>query len=134
MGNNNNPRIIFRCDYCGDWSSDRPSHYARKTRHFCSTACYAGYRRDILPSVQQNSYAGGGMPVDERQKRVTARSDLNHAVKQGRVAKRACQDCGCPDSQAHHHDYDKPLCVEWLCIKCHFAKHKIVHQNPDLLK
>lgn len=38
-----------------------------------------------------------------------------------------CQNCGSeckPD--AHHEDYDKPLDVIWLCVRCHgLTKHKI---------
>ena len=60
---------------------------------------------------------------------------LNHPVKIGaRVAVRAakikgqilqtpCEKCGNPDSQAHHPDYNKPLCVKWLCIACHQEEH-----------
>lgn len=134
MGNNTNPRIVFRCDYCGEWSTDRPSHYKLKIRHFCSQSCYSAYRKEILPITEQHAYKGGGMPQKEKVKRLKARSDLNHAVKQKRIYKKPCEKCGNPQAQAHHHDYNKPLEVQWLCLKCHWAEHKQVHENPELLE
>ena len=51
------------------------------------------------------------------------------AVKNGVLVRpEACQQCGQippPTSdgrasiQGHHHDYEKPLDVEWICAKCH---------------
>ena len=36
-----------------------------------------------------------------------------------------CQRCGCvTDLEAHHHDYSKPLAVEWLCSICHGLAHR----------
>ena len=32
-------KIEFNCDMCGKLSYDRPSHYNRKKRHFCSMDC-----------------------------------------------------------------------------------------------
>ena len=37
-----------------------------------------------------------------------------------------CEDCGKDDRlHKHHWDYSKPLSVEWLCPKCHGARHRI---------
>lgn len=55
-----------------------------------------------------------------------ARTDLNNALRDGRVQKQPCP-CGNLNSQAHHHDYTKPLDVEWLCLKCHRDLHKQSH-------
>src|SRR5208282_918645 len=54
------------------------------------------------------------------------------AIKSGRLVRPdKCGKCGCPDKpgsdgrttiHAHHHDYSKPLEVEWLCAKCHRAE------------
>lgn len=36
-----------------------------------------------------------------------------------------CEKCNLEKQlQAHHEDYNKPLDVVWLCIECHFNRHK----------
>ena len=62
----------------------------------------------------------------------SARRKLNHAVRRGVLVRPdTCQRCGVKPSdtsdgrasiQGHHHDYDKPLDVEWICAKCHRAE------------
>jgi len=47
-----------------------------------------------------------------------ARTAVKNAIRDGRLVRLPCK-CGNPKSQAHHHDYSKPLDVEWLCFKCH---------------
>lgn len=58
-----------------------------------------------------------------------ARSAIRDAVRYGKVIKPdRCGKCGNVPARgsdgrscihAHHHDYSKPLDVEWLCVKCH---------------
>ena len=123
-------KILFNCDMCGKQSSDKPSSYMRKKRHFCSRDCYSRYRKEVMKPHEQNSYKGGGMSDEERKIRIKARSDLNHAVRDGRVIRMPCEVCGNEKSEAHHEDYSKPLDVVWLCDKHHHEAHK----NPELLK
>jgi len=51
--------------------------------------------------------------------RYVARNAVANAVRDGRLTKLPCAHCGDPKSQTHHHDYSKPLDVEWLCFRCH---------------
>ena len=51
-----------------------------------------------------------------------ARDMVFKAVKRGEIEKLPCKFCGNPESQAHHHDYSKPLDVTWVCFKCHREK------------
>lgn len=39
------------------------------------------------------------------------------------IEKRPCAVCGSENAQAHHHDYARPLDVEWLCPKHHAEAH-----------
>ncbi len=50
---------------------------------------------------------------------------LRYAVRMGRVKRaEACERCGREGRvDGHHHDYSKPLEVEWLCRTCHTAEH-----------
>jgi hypothetical protein len=47
------------------------------------------------------------------------------ALRDGRLTRPdACEQCGIEGKpQAHHHDYSKPLEVEWLCERCHTNHH-----------
>jgi hypothetical protein len=47
-----------------------------------------------------------------------ARYTLTNAVRDKRVTRQPCRICG-NKAQAHHHDYSKPLDVDWLCFKHH---------------
>lgn len=48
-----------------------------------------------------------------------ARNAVSNAIRDKRLFREPCKYCGDPKSQAHHHDYSKPLDVTWCCFKCH---------------
>ena len=56
--------------------------------------------------------------------KVIARGLLNRAVKKGILVKPdTCSKCSQKKKiTAHHHDYNLPLDVEWLCYECHGNK------------
>lgn len=61
-----------------------------------------------------------------------AHRKLNYAVRKGIVQRpENCTKCGINPGRAsdgrslihgHHHDYSKPLDVEWLCPLCHWSE------------
>lgn len=63
-----------------------------------------------------------------------ARDTLENALRRGALIRPdACERCGeAPPPEfggrsaihAHHHDYSKPLEVEWLCRGCHDQDHR----------
>lgn len=53
--------------------------------------------------------------------KVVARRKVRDALKSGVLTKHPCVVCGDNKSEAHHHDYNKPIDVIWLC-KTHHAK------------
>jgi len=65
---------------------------------------------------------------DEARKRANARSYLHVYIRRGKIQKQPCMFCGSEPAQAHHHDYDKPLDVVWLCKAHHGLLHEF-HNN-----
>ncbi len=45
------------------------------------------------------------------------------ALKRGLIERRPCEQCGNPETDAHHEQYDRPLLVQWLCRSCHMLLH-----------
>lgn len=121
--------VYFECDSCAKSSYERKSHFDRKKRHFCSRDCYSSFRANSLPKEEQHAYKNGGLPKDEKIKRVKARSDVNHAIRDGKLKREGCEICGSSESEAHHDNYNFPLDVRWLCFSHHREWHK---KNPEL--
>ena len=63
---------------------------------------------------------------DYRRRR-RAVTTVNNAIRDGKLERGACEECGAPDAHAHHDDYDKPLEVRWLCTIHHSLEH---HPEP----
>lgn len=55
--------------------------------------------------------------------KIVARYAIRNLVRRGMLEKQACAICNTLKTQAHHPDYNKPLCVIWLCAKCHKQEH-----------
>lgn len=49
-----------------------------------------------------------------------AHNAANNAVRDGKLKRKPCQQCGSAEYvHKHHPDYSKPLEVVWLCARCH---------------
>ena len=60
-------------------------------------------------------------------KKVKARQIFNDAVTSGRIVKETCEFCGIEYKiEGHHHDYEQPLNVMWLCKICHRTLHEVM--------
>lgn len=64
----------------------------------------------------------------------TGKSNVQGAIKTGRLKKLPCEVCGEPIVEAHHDDYDKPLDVKWLCKKHHHELHKAYRRSGIKIK
>lgn len=59
---------------------------------------------------------------------------VHKAVKSGKLTRQPCEICG-QKAQAHHHDYSKPLDVQWLCMKHHREiKHSKAKQAVEWMR
>lgn len=132
--------VIFNCDYCGNKSEDKPSHYKRKKRHFCSAVCYAKYRQELLPKHEHNAWKGG----------ITKATQVGRGNKKYKEWKRAvlardgkCVWCGSVEKLEADHIKRWSTHVELrleitngrtLCMKCHNkTRNKRFYENPELI-
>ena len=104
-----------RCFRCGK-KNDRLHLFGKRLAQSYCSACHASYMRRWRKTHHMSA---------EQHRRDNARSYLNVYVKRGKIVRASeCGRCGSPRKvQAHHHDYSKPLQVEWLCLVCHMREH-----------
>lgn len=74
---------------------------------------------------------GGHTDKVGRRKRSRAHQAVAQAIANGTLVRPPqCSKCqGFGPVEAHHSDYDQPLAVEWLCIRCHVGV-----RYPDVLR
>lgn len=128
------PRQPAVCAQCGvDFMALVASVRAGMGR-FCSSRCSGDHNRETARFVGAgNPRWLGGVSADNmryrrRQKerwpeKEAARRKVRYAVQWGHLTPKPCERCGADEAQAHHHDYSKPLDVEWLCRPCHTETH-----------
>ncbi len=49
---------------------------------------------------------------------------FNNAIRDNKIKKLPCWECGNVEVEGHHPDYDQPLQVVWLCTKHHKEIHR----------
>jgi len=59
----------------------------------------------------------------EHRKRVRARSRMKQRKARGKLKAEPCEECGNPEAQMHHDNYDNPTEIRWLCVGCHGGEH-----------
>jgi|SRR5215217_2883309 len=63
--------------------------------------------------------------IDKFPEKKRARGLLHYHIKKGNIIRPdICSSCSKNTLvHGHHHDYSRPLEVEWLCSKCHYKEH-----------
>jgi hypothetical protein len=74
---------------------------------------------------KKNASAANEKYISKYPERIAANKALRKAVQVGEIQKTPCIICGNEKSYGHHHDYSRPLDVNWLCQAHHKAAHKI---------
>lgn len=131
---------VYRCPPCRKvydraWRERRkaegkPVSGSRMSREY-QRAYEEAYRQkpEVRERLRERARNRRSSPA-ERHKHI-ARWKVNRAVASGRLVKRPCVVCGSLRSQAHHHDYSKPLDVTWLCAIHHAAEHARAEGRAD---
>lgn len=155
-------KIEFNCDMCGKVSYDKPSSYARKNRHFCSTSCYSEFRKTKLPKEEQHAYKGGISQYESHRKyvknnpeRIAHLKARRYALEKGAIGSHSfeewselkssygnvCAFCGSNEQLTKDHiiplskggsDYIEN--IQPLCRSCNSRKHNHIYENPELLE
>lgn len=95
---------------------------------------YAHQGRRGVPSAETQRRGSRAWSLRNREK-TRAQSVLARAVRTGKLlVPKRCSACRTKGAalQAHHADYDKPLDVQWLCVKCHATTHRRSDVRADL--
>lgn len=118
-----------KCLRCGEVKPlerfDRRSR-AKDGRHPWCKVCVKEYRRawDAANPEKRRAYTRRAKALYPE--RTRARNVVRLEIEAGRLVRPdVCDRCRTPGRiEAHHHDYGKPLEIEWLCSRCHGLKGK----------
>ena len=97
----------------------------------CNAARANAYYK--TPQGKERVVAGIKKAIDRNPERQRARRQVYYAVLRGELDRpEKCPTCDKKGRiQAHHHDYSKPLDVQWACQSCHADIHRL--ENPKAL-
>ena len=106
------------CTICGLEKQDSEFHVEPRIPKGIAAAC-----RLCIKEKRKGRHASGkSYKRDPNKER--ARGRVRDAIRHGKMVKPTVCECCKTETPAHlldghHHDYDKPLEVRWLCRSCH---------------
>jgi hypothetical protein len=87
---------------------------------FATAEARAAWSRDYYRRNRQAVLAYKKRWNDSNPEKRRAEVAVGNAIRDGRLTRQPCEDCGSDERvEAHHDDYSKPLDVTWLCSTCH---------------
>lgn len=89
----------------------------RKANH--AKVCAYDRERSKRPERKAKASSYQRAMTARNPERKKARTAVSNAVRDGRLRRKPCMYCGKLRVHGHHHDYSKPLEVEWVCFRCH---------------
>ncbi len=96
-------------------------------RHSQTDTCKETSRRYNQTDARKESHREGSkvqrLNYPDKAK---AHDAVSNAIRDGKLERPShCESCFQEKFvHGHHEDYNKPLDVDWLCIKCHFELHR----------
>ena len=116
------------CARCGEKKDESGFHKKKAATDGLSSWCR---QCKSTSDVERQRKKLAGMTGEElalRGKQKAAHRAVARAVKNGSLLKPdSCSLCGVvkpfKEIHGHHEDYDKPLCVVWICRTCHLEDH-----------
>lgn len=120
-------RVCIKCGLSKpDTEFHKSSHDPNEFRGACKL-CYKDQCRRYAKTAAGKLSKGKTNTKQRVDKPVKykARYTLTNAVRDGKIMKpKDCERCGKGGQiDGHHHDYSKPLDVNWLCVPCHNQEH-----------
>ena len=102
-----------------EYDRNRPNHKERLQRNKEYAKTDVGKQ---VVAKSRNNYR------KKHKLRYVAKAVFGHAVRDGKILRpNYCSHCGIEGSpQGHHNDYNKPLDVVWVCVRCHTNFHNEV--------
>jgi hypothetical protein len=125
-----------RCSYCGDVKK-RAEFYENKgcISAYCKICTMQRRKKEGRPAYLKaiKKYRKNHAERHRQYMRENGAKYREKYRKEGKIRARwmaryyldrqPCERCGSVKSQAHHHDYTKPLDVNWLCSTHHAEIH-----------
>ncbi len=103
------------------WAIDNPEKVRLATREKMNRPAYRARNAAWRAAHPEQRKAIQDRWYKKNTKKKYANTKVQRALQSGELVKpAACQDCGAATAlEAHHHDYSRPLEVQWLCTTCH---------------
>lgn len=130
--------IIQQCGKRSKAAGYCPGHYHRLTRYGDPSFSPVRRRPCVMGKCQRLTTADHRFCTKHAKSLYSAREKgtvprlareaVGNALKYGKLIRQPCRACGVTKVHAHHHDYERPLDVQWLCPKHHMMLHARLRQ------